>query len=572
MSIKNINYPLPYIIPNLEDWPLAKLARERDAFMEEVLERTLEGVMRQIKQPAMLSEQLAKVVYMERDRLIQNPWAVDPPDEMDFWADVRQQLLRGYIDQDEQVIERVNRDLLERILRRYIQEITGQFKTTTYRFARRALPMGFNVLLNTANFFYKGSKEKLHITGEVPHIRSLMEQGGTIVLVPTHFSNLDSILIGWASDRIGLSAFSYGAGLNLYNTPALAYFFSRLGAYALDRRKKNNLYLETLKSFSQATLERGVHTLFFPGGTRSRSGQLENKLKRGLLGTTIDAQYRLYERGENTKLYIVPVVLNYHFVLEAKSLIDQYLQQTGKELYLVEKKAFGGAWNLLKFMWKFFSAGSEILVNYGRPLDVLGNFVDEQGESLDQQGRRLDLREYFMSNGQLNFDRQRHEEYTKMLADTIVTRYYTENIVLSSQLLAFTAFRIFEKQYPKLDFYGLLRLPADDRVILHQVFERNLEKLCGVLRQMEAQGKIQLSEQVRQTDVQLLIQDGLANIGTYHVKKALIKDADGDISTEDMNLLYYYHNRLDGYGLDRYIEVEEHSARTGKGAKTNRPV
>lgn len=557
MPVEKVNYPLPYIVPNLQDWPLARLARQRDAFMEDVLKETRENLLHSIKQPSMLSELLARVIYKERDRIIHEPWAVDPPDEMDFWVDIRQKLLRGSLDdQNEDLVMENNVEILDRILRRYIQEIAGNFKTTTYRFARRALPMGFNVLLNTAKFFHRGSKEKLHITGDVEHIRGLLKGGGTIVLVPTHFSNLDSILIGWAADRIGLTAFSYGAGLNLYNTRLLGYFFSRLGAYALDRRKKNEIYLQTLKSFSQVTLEQGVHTLFFPGGTRSRSGQLENRLKRGLLGTAVDAQCRMYERGEDKKIYIVPVVLNYHFVLEAKSLIDQHLKRTGKELYLVEKKAFGGAWNLLKFIWKFFSATSEIVVNYGKPMDVLGNFVDEQGQSLDARKQVVDLKEYFVSKSKVTFDRQRNEEYTKMLSDKIVERYYIENVVLSSQLLAFVAFRIFQKQYPRLDFYGLLRLPTDDRIILKQVFERCINELRTVLQTMQKEAKLQLSQVVATGSIEELIEDGLANIGTYHVKKALIRDKEGDFTTEDMNLLYYYHNRLDGYGLEAFLRVE----------------
>ena len=46
-----------------------------------------------------------------------------------------------------------------------------------------------------------------------------------------------------------------------------------------------DLYKEVLKTFSQVILERGMHSIFFPGGTRSRSGAVERKLKLGLAGT-----------------------------------------------------------------------------------------------------------------------------------------------------------------------------------------------------------------------------------------------------------------------------------------------
>ena len=59
-------------------------------------------------------------------------------------------------------------------------------------------------------------------------------------MVPTHFSHLDSALIGWIISQLGLPAFMYGAGLVLYNLKFFAYFFNSLGAYKVDRRK--NIY------------------------------------------------------------------------------------------------------------------------------------------------------------------------------------------------------------------------------------------------------------------------------------------------------------------------------------------
>ena len=48
----------------------------------------------------------------------------------------------------------------------------------------------------------------------------------------------DSILIGYALDAfVIIPSFSYGAGLNLYNTGYTAYFMNRLGA-RVDRRKR----------------------------------------------------------------------------------------------------------------------------------------------------------------------------------------------------------------------------------------------------------------------------------------------------------------------------------------------
>jgi glycerol-3-phosphate O-acyltransferase len=551
-STSPTQYPIPSVIEDLSQWPIYKMYQDKDNFMQDVLEFTKNRIVQQ-KKGGSLRDKLAAVLFSERARIIENPWKVDPPDEMDFWSDIRKRMFKGSFKASENgETDNYNEELLERILNRYIHEITGNFKISTYKQARILLPMLFNTILNTMTLRRADLRQKLSITGSVEHLRSLVTKG-TVVLVPTHFSNLDSILIGWAADRIGMLAFSYGAGLNLFNSKIMAYFFSRLGAYTLDRRKKNPFYLESLKSFSQLSIERGVHTLFFPGGTRSRSGALESRVKLGLLGTAIDAQNAVLERGEENKIYIVPVVLNYHFVLEAKSLIEQHLKYTGKEQYLVEQSGFGGASKFLKFLRQFVSNSSEIIVNFGRPMDVMGNFVDMEGRSMDRWGREIELKDYFVSQNKVRYDRQRNEMYTTRLSKTIVERYRVENIVLSSHLVAYTAFNIIRKRFPDLDLYGVLRLPKEDKTIRKELLYKNIELLRIRLKEMMDAGQIQLSKIVETGSVEEMVKDGIANVGAFHVKKPLKLNKNGDFESQDLNLLYYYHNRMIGYNLSHMV-------------------
>ena len=85
-------------------------------------------------------------------------------------------------------------------------------------------------------------------------------------------------------ERIQLLPFLYGAGLNLFSNPLTSFFMHSLGAYTVDRRKADPLHRETLKEYATVALEGGGHNLFFPGGTRSRSGEIESRVKLGLLG------------------------------------------------------------------------------------------------------------------------------------------------------------------------------------------------------------------------------------------------------------------------------------------------
>lgn len=553
--------PIPvknHVFPDIADWPIYKLSEDREAFVRELTKFTSERLGK--KPNPILNDMIAQTIYRERIRIKEEPWKVDPPNEDVFWKKLRKRLIRHSLDKDEDQARLVNQEILRDIVKRYSQEIVGTFKIPTFKFARKFLTMFFNRLLNTAagdNFgrFY-GAKQKvserLKVYGPIDTIQSLMKKG-TVVLVPTHFSNLDSILIGYTLDTVcGLPSFSYGAGLNLYNTGYTAYYMNRLGAYRVDRRKKNPIYLETLKAMSNLSIQRGVNSLFFPGGTRSRSGALETKLKMGLLGTTVEAQRAMFEKGGDEKVFIVPLVLGYHFVLEAEFLIEQHLKSTGKENYLNLKDRSHSQWGVLQFIWKLFSQSSDIISSFGKPMDVLGNFVDADGISYDRHQKPVDVREYFVSDGKVKPDLQREAEYTKILADRIVTRFHKENIVLSSQLMAFLIFTILLKENPKLDLYGVLRLPVSDYEFDYQKVKTALSNLRDQLVKMEEDGDIILTDIIR-GDLDHIIKDGINNLGIFHPSKPLKFNKAGNIESQNFRILYYYHNRLSTYSLAKYV-------------------
>ena len=75
------------------------------------------------------------------------------------------------------------------------------------------------------------------IRGHVAHVRDLVREG-TVILAPTHVSNLDSPLLGLSLYLSQMPPFVYGAGLNLFSNPLLGWWLRRLGAYTVDRTKK----------------------------------------------------------------------------------------------------------------------------------------------------------------------------------------------------------------------------------------------------------------------------------------------------------------------------------------------
>lgn len=557
MGRKKVRYS--EIVPNKNEWPIVKLSRDRKEFIDEVTDETYNHLIK--NKGGSLREEIETTIHREKLRMKANPWRVDPPDERVYWKNMQARLLDINPDEEEKAIE-LEKELLSEIINRYTQEIAGSFKRSAYQFAQKFITFGFARLLNAARV--KGLlslfsrqldlDDKIHVIGETEHIRSLAKKG-TVVMVPTHFSNLDSILIGWAIQYLGLPPFIYGAGLNLFNIKILAYFMNSLGAYKVDRRKKNPIYLETLKTYSRNAIKRGCHSLFFPGGTRSRSGEIETNLRTGLLGTAIEAQRELYQKaGENgdvRKVFIVPVVINYHFTLEAPSLIRDHLKRTGRERYYVEADEFSTSYKLGTFMFKFFTKGSDISVNIGRGMDILGNYVDDDGNSFDKNGNAINVKDYFLRDKKITFDAQREKEYVRVLSKRIVEEYHKYNRVFASHLVAFTAFKMLERKNPKLDLYSVLRLPDEDLVLDYEEFKDNFKKLRTRLEKIHKKGQVDMADHMKKKATNA-IEHGLQNVGLYHDQRPLIKKGD-KIIVQDTNTLYYYHNRMNGYGLEKYI-------------------
>lgn len=549
------------LFPDVNTWPIYKLTQQRDEFLKQVKEAAFNAVKEQTKTNQGLNEELAKTYYLERIRVKTNAWAADKKDEGPFWEGVKKKLLK--LSPENEKTPDLNEDkILESIIDRYAEEIAGFFSPAAYNFAKEATTFGFARLLNASegkgiSRFWKtrhNLHEKIRLQGELEQIRSLAKKG-TLIMVPTHFSNLDSIMIGWAIASLGLRPFLYGAGLNLFGIGILAFFMNKLGAYKVDRRKKNMIYLETLKAYSTIGMVRGCNSLFFPGGTRSRSGAIETKLKLGLLGTAMEAQRLnfLNNPEKPAKLFVVPVVFNYNFVLEAPSLIDEHLKQVGQQHYFRENDDYSTSYKMAKFMLKFFTKSSEISISFGKCIDLFGNPVDNDGNSIGKSGEHIDISRYFMTNGAYTRDAQRDAEYTKMLGDEIVKRFHSESRVLASYVVAFAAFELIRKRYKKLDIYSVLRLPVEDQKLTYLEFTNAVSRLLNRLREMAANGEIHLYHELEIPEIDTIIETGLKNLGMYDAKRPLYKSKDGFIMSEDFNLLYFYHNRLEGYGLAKYI-------------------
>lgn len=439
----------------------------------------------------------------------------------------------------------------------YARDVVGNFDPKVYRLATSVVPNGLELLFKSQlGGNQAGLAERITLQGHIDHLQSLVNKG-TVILVPTHSSNLDSIVLGYTLHQLGLPPFTYGAGKNLFSNFLFSYFMNNLGAYKVDRRLKDKLYKDVLKTYSTVILERGYHSLFFPAGGRMRSGAIEQKLKLGLLGTGLSAYINNVIAGKaQPNVYIVPCTINYPLVLEAATLIDDHLKELGKSRYIIEDDESSKLGRIMAYTKAVLEFEGRMLIRFGTPLDPFGNRVDREGTSFDMRGRPIDLRKYVELNGVPQHDRARDAEYTRELGSAIGDAFMRNNVPLTTHVVAFTLYQLLSEAHPNLDVYHLIRLPAEQASL---PIERVLEALARLRDRLVievAAGRIHLSPTVQGESIERILDVALGYFRMYHMRDLVVREGDR-LQLNDIKLLMYYRNRLTGYGLERTFAAEQ---------------
>lgn len=436
----------------------------------------------------------------------------------------------------------------------WADEIHGRFDPRVYRAATRVLPRALTALLSGRERRWHGAdfvrprtvatepavNERLVVKGDLRLLHELAGEA-TLILAPTHVSNLDSPLVGLVLYLAGLPPFVYGAGLNLFDNKVIGWWMHRLGAYTVDRTKKASLYKDVLKDYSIRALTTRHHSLFFPGGTRARSGEIESKLKKGLLGTGIVAWQEMLAAGRpDSEVYVVPLTLSYTLVLEAATLIDDFLAEAGKQRYIISDDEFAQPRRMLQFANRVLDLESSVVAHFGAPLDVLGNPVSaDPAERREQAVRR---RRYVCGrDGRVQWDEQRDQAYTVRLSDALVDAYARDAAPLPTNAAACAAWNCLVEAVGTSDPFRIVRSPIEKRRIPQDRYLRELGAVLARIREGAGQGRWR-DEEIRASAGEIL-EIALDRFARYHRSFALVRRG-SDLVVEDPKLCLYYRNRL----------------------------
>lgn len=546
----------PQVSPS--DPPLFRFAQERASIVSEVSRRVYKDYLAGARQreDQGLEYVINDAAFRELSRLASERGAEDEIRPRGWWTRVSKRLA--------EMSEQERRDILRELIDAYAEDVAGQFNPSVYQLATRALPIGLGLLFKAQDLQQvpeltralealkelRDLSERVVCEGSLDTLRDL-SQRGTLLFVPTHSSNMDSILLGYSLFSSGLPPVTYGAGKNLFSNPLTSFFMHNLGAYKVDRRIRHELYKNILKTYSQVLLERGYHSLFFPGGTRCRANVVEQRLKLGLLGTSISAYtHNLIQKRRENRIYICPMTLNYNLVLEAESLIRDYLRAEGGSRYFLDNDEFDQLSTVARFVMNTMRMDSTTVLRFGEPMDPFGNRVERDGESYDQHGRRLDPIAYVRSarTGEVHEDEQRDREYTAHTGGKIAEAFQRNTVVMPTQLVSYVLFELLRDRFPRWDVYRLLRMGGEE-VISWEDLRAGCGALLDVLRGMESRGALCLAPMLRSERAAKIAEAGVEYLRMYHIPE-VVDFHEGGVRLDGLDLLYFYSNRLRGFGID----------------------
>jgi glycerol-3-phosphate O-acyltransferase len=179
----------------------------------------------------------------------------------------------------------------------------------------------------------------------------------------------------------------------------------------------------------------------------------------------------------------------------------------------------------------------------------------ETGASLDRHGREIDIRRYVSDRQGVPVHLpQRDRVYTAEAGEAIAREFLKHNVIVSTQLVAFTLWEMLKHRHRDLDMYRLIRAGDEGAGTSATALVERVMRVWEALRARESAGRVHLEEGVVQGgDAAAIVQTALRHFGTYHARPVITRRGDR-IFSEDMKLLFYYSNRLRGYGLEKELE------------------
>ncbi len=215
-------------------------------------------------------------------------------------------VLTAYM-QDYALRERSTREAVAAEAREYLDEIASDYRVGVARYFCRAVDYAFDKFL-----------DGLEVDREGIRFLSECDSRSRIVLVCSHKSYMDPLLIGYSLFRSGMVPPQQAAGLNLNFWP-VGWLLRHSGAFYLRRTfAGETLYREVFCAYVRHLLAENYMSVVYIEGTRSRDGKLQRP-KTGYLNILAES----LNAGVCPDITLVPVYLGYDKVPEESAHVRE---------------------------------------------------------------------------------------------------------------------------------------------------------------------------------------------------------------------------------------------------------
>ena len=255
---------------------------------------------------------------------------------------------------------------------KYLKEMAADF--------RMGYVEGFCLALTGLwRLLYAGGEQGIEVDYE--GLERLREAGrrAPLILVPTHRSHIDYLVVSYLFFAHGLIPPHIAAGVNLSFWP-MGHIFRHSGAFFIRRSFKDNpVYSMVFRYYLRKLVKEGYWIEFFVEGGRSRTGKLLPP-RFGMLKELFDA----VRDGVRNDLMFCPVSISYEKIIEEGSYTREL---TGAD------KAAENVGSMIKASRALTSKYGRMYVQFAEPLSLRA-FLDEKGvpdEEVLPRDREADL-------------------------------------------------------------------------------------------------------------------------------------------------------------------------------------
>ena len=241
----------------------------------------------------------------------------------------------------------------------------GRDEASVTREARRDLreiaashsPRLIHLAANLIRYLYtQGYGETLHYDHTQLAALAALGQRHPLVFLPSHKSNLDSLVLKYALYENGLPPNHTAGGINMNFFPMGA-LMRRTGIFFIRRTfKDDEIYKFVLHQYIDYLIEKRFPLEWYIEGGRSRSGKLLPP-RFGLLAYVVDA----YRRGKSDDVLLIPVSIAYDQIQDVASYAAE--ERGGPK----QPESFG--W-FLRFARALRRRYGEIHIRFGEPVSL----------------------------------------------------------------------------------------------------------------------------------------------------------------------------------------------------------